>query len=159
MANITDIAARYSGTLTYTDGSHEYFHTQLYRDQIWSIDTPQSRAVESKLKWFPVNGDQDVWYLRQRLLWTLIPYIFAADIDTIPLRDSRIVNSVVMHLRIDLTLDNGQIVSNSVTYDDRGWIVEGTVLADLPFIENMSVFNTRLEDMLLEIVSVAALTP
>jgi hypothetical protein len=155
MARITDITARYSGTVTYADNTKEYFHTQLYRDQIWSVDEAQSRRVESKLKWFPVDGDEDVWYLRQRLLWTM-----GADIDATPLRDDRIINGVIMHVRVDFELDNGQNVSSSALYEtERGWIIEGTILADLPFIENMSENNFKLEAMLRRIVNTAALTP
>jgi hypothetical protein len=159
MPSITDIAARFHGTITFKDNTYEHFHTQLYRDQIYSIDTIQSRLAEAKLKWFPVDGDEDVWWLRQRMLWRLLPFITAAGIDTFVLQDAREINSVVMHVKVDFQLDNGQNVSASVNYDDRGWIIEGTTAADLPFIDNMSVFNNKLEDMLRNIVSTANLSP
>lgn len=160
MANITSMAVRYSGTVTYTNNTQEYLHAQLDdQNNQWSAFQSDSQTTELKLKWYQDSDGAYVTYVRQNVVWYMLGLFTAVLIDTTTVyTDDREVSGMILHVKVDLALDDNTVVSLSSTYDSSiGYIQEGT--SDIPTIDNLGTYVDQMELMIAQIADAVLLAP
>jgi len=157
MASITSVNARYSGTVTFTDQTKEYFHCQMEDDRLWSIDPTGSRAAEEIAKWTVDGNGYYPYYGRQNVMWRLgLPFLAWADLDTNVAPVTKTINGIVLHGEVSFALDDGTKWVSSMSYDPHygyQWVNDGAIFPD-----NLVDYTTRIENMLLQILDFATLS-
>jgi len=156
MANITNVSARYSGTVTFTDNSKEYFHCQMEDDVLWSVDADDSHTAQEPITWALVGGSY-VWYTRQNAVLTHgMPFLSQAIVDTTVAAVTKTINGVVFRGEILFALDDGTKWASSMSYDPHygyQWVNDGVIAPS-----NLAAYVTKIQTMLLQIFDVATLT-
>jgi hypothetical protein len=157
MAKITSVVARYSGTVTFTDNTKQYFHCQMENDRFWAVDPTGSHDAQKKICWFYKPGVGYQAWVRQLLAWRGLPFLTNAYIDTVPMAVTQEINDIVLRGEITFALDDNTTYPATLVYDSWGgfqWITPGVLNAT-----NKAEYVDKLETMLKQIVNVANLTP
>ena len=156
MPSITNVAARYSGTVSFADNTKEYFHCQMEDDRLWSVDADGSHTAEEPITWTYTDGVYP-YYTRQNLvLANGMPFLSYAGVDTIEVPVTKTINGVVFRGEITFALDDNTKWSSSMSYDPHYgyvWVNDGTITPD-----NLAEYVTKIQTMLLQIFDVATLT-
>jgi len=157
MARIISVAARYSGTVAFTDNTKEYFHCQMENDRLWAVDQDGSRLAEQKVKWFNTPGGGYPYYARENQAWRGLPFLSNATLDSNYAVIDKTINDVVMRGEIIFALDDNTSYPATLVYDSWGgyqWITPGNLA-----VTNLAEYTAKLQNMLLQILSVAVLVP
>lgn len=155
MARITSVNARYSGMVTFTDQTKEYFHCQMEDDMLWSIDADGSHSAQEKICWTRNDAGGYPFYTRQNLLWRNGLRITGADLDTSFANVDKRINGVVFHGEVLFALDDNTNWPSSMSYDPHygyQWTNGGTITPD-----NLQEYIDKIEAMLLQIFDYAIL--
>jgi len=156
MARITSVVARYSGTVSFTDNTKEYFHCQMEDDRLWSVDADGSHSAQEEVTW-ATNDAGYIYYARQNLTLTNgLPFLSSAVVDTNYVVPAKTINGVVYHGEVLFALDDGTTWPSSMSYDPHygyQWTNGGSILPT-----NLGTYVTNIENMLLQIFDVATLT-
>jgi len=157
MAEITSVNARYSGMVTFTDQSKEYFHCQMEDDRLWSVDADGSHLAQEPITWTTDANGAYIYYVRQNLVLTSgLPFLSSAVVDTNIVAVTKTINGVVYHGEVVFALDDGTTWTSSMSYDPHygyQWTNGGSILPT-----NLGTYVTNIENMLLQIFDVATLT-
>jgi hypothetical protein len=150
MASITSVAARYSGTVTFTDNSKEYFHCQMEDSTLWSEDASGSNTAQVPITWTTNDAGAYPYYVRQNLVWEGgMPFLSDATLDTTQAAVTKTINGLAMRGEILFALDDNTTWASSMSYDSHfgyQWTNDGTTAPD-----NLSTYVDAIETMLLQI--------
>ncbi len=147
MARVISIVGRYSGVVSYGDGSSGSWHCQMETDDIadlyWSVDAAASRVQTANID--VANGSE--WSNSWRDIISTLPFITTFGWGSTPVTQTR-PTDVVHHLSLLMSLDDGTEYPVSITYE-RGLQVDHLGAADLlSAADNAAAIIAKLQVML-----------
>ncbi len=151
MASITDMAARYSGIVTYSDNTVGYFHCQYQGGNTWSINTSNGNATQVEIT------NTAAYYSIQDDLWENLAFVSAAGLSA-GAAATKTITDVVLMADFLFSLDDSTSYPAYARYD-----FGGEHRLDLPDLvtsaDNLSTYTDLLDTMLGLIFDTAAITP
>lgn len=157
MAAITDMVARYDGTIAYRDNSVGYFHAQYTDGHNFSVDASGSHVAEDNCKWYWDGHAWRFWGI-QNALWAGLAMIGAGgDLDTVQIALPKTVSDVVFHISMLFTFDDGQTYPVSATYDSKGGYYYNDTPNMFTAASNEAAWRLKIAQMLAQILNVVIL--
>jgi hypothetical protein len=149
MPSITDMAARYSGLVSYSDRTKGSFHCQYQGGNNWSIESTEGIVTQTNISH---SGDPSPpnWSI-QEALWDNLAFTdpTTTTMDTGAANSAtKTVTGMVLRLDATFTLSDNTIYPVSASYDGIG----GHYRLDTPDLisdaSNVAAYFTILQDML-----------
>jgi len=151
MASITDMAARFSGIVTYNDNTVGYFHCQYEGGNNWGVFTSGGTYAQIEIT------NTTVYDAIQTALWENLSFVSAATMDA-GAAATKTITDIVLMADFLFSLDDSTSYPAYSRYD-----FGGQHRLDLPDLitesDNLSTYTDKLDTMLALIFDTAAITP